>query len=563
VSAGLLAAPTFVIVSVVIGVPLLFAIYLSLLQATPQLVGPFVGLDNYRDLFGDPTFRDGVTTTVIFTLASASLSVLLGVAIASLLATPFRGRSIAIAVLVLPWLLPVVVTSTMFRTMLEIDVGIIDYYLRQLGVVELPILSNRGSLLMAVIAVDVWRTTPFVVLLMMAAIRRLPRSLSDAASVDGASATGRFIHVSLPLLRPTIIVVLLFRLLDAARVFDLFWVLTNQQLDSVSTFIYTAVARSQLFFSRGNAGAVLFFLATSMFALAVVKVGGLGEEGVLRFADTDDVAPPRRPSVLRGIALLLLLAVALAPLAAIVRASLLTPRELAQIPPVLLPPAPSVETFRVILGDQGLRMGIGNSLIVAGITTSLCVMSGFLAAYAMTRLRTRIIGWALPALLAVAFLPQVIVLAPLFIAFRTTGLLDSYWALIIPNTAFILPLTTWVLVGFLRELPQDVEDAARIDGASTLQVITRVVAPIVAPGAAVAAALSFVFVYNEFLFANIFIFESSLRPVTVILADAISQTLVQGFGFVSAAALVVLAVLALVVLPLLALITVRGRDGRA
>jgi ABC-type sugar transport system permease subunit len=555
-----LVAPALVTVLLVIGVPLLLAFYFSLRRSSPAFVGPFVGFSNYAELLRNPSFRDGVATTAVFATASAALSVVFGTAIALLLATPFRGRGFVVGLFALPWLLPTVVTSTMFRTLLVSEVGIVDYFLRRVGALEAPLLSEGGSLLVAVIAIDVWRATPFVVLLLLAALQRFPADLKDAALVDGTTRRQRLTHVTLPLLLPTVLVVLLLRLLEAARVFDLFWVLTQQQLESVSTFIYTAVARSQLFFSQGNAASVVVFLTTSLFALAFIRLGGLGGEGVLRFTEIGG-ADDRRDAAsdLRLVPASVVIVVALAPLAGVVRTSLLTPLDFATTPPMLLPPAVDLENFRFVIGDAVLRTGIVNSLVVAGITASLCVILGSLAAYGMTRLPTRLIHWAPPTLLAVAFLPQVIVLAPLFVVFRVMGLLNTYWALIIPNAAFVLPLTTWVLVGFFRELPQDVEDAARVDGASTRQVITRLVAPLAAPGLAVAAALSFVFVYNEFLFANIFTFEPPVRPVTVVLSDAIAQTLVRGYGLVSAAALVVLLVLAVLVLPLFGFVTVRPR----
>jgi trehalose/maltose transport system permease protein len=143
------------------------------------------------------------------------------------------------------------------------------------GLISQPILSDRTLLLVGVILVDVWKTTPFVALLLLAGLQTIPGEVYEAARVDGANVWQRFLRITLPLLYPTILVALLFRTLDAYRVFDLFWALSNRELESLSTFVYEGVRVSQLQFAQGNAASVFIFVTAFLIALFFIKVLGM------------------------------------------------------------------------------------------------------------------------------------------------------------------------------------------------------------------------------------------------------------------------------------------------
>jgi multiple sugar transport system permease protein len=150
-------------------------------------------------------------------------------------------------------------------------------------------------------------------------------------------------------------------------------------------------------------------------------------------------------------------------------------------------------------------------------------------------------------ILALAFFPAVAVIAPLFIEFKAVGLLNTYWAVIITDTVFALPLAVWILTAFFRQLPRDLEDAAKVDGATTLQAFRRVILPLAAPGVATAAIITFIVAWNEFLFANTFLFDADHWPATVVIPN-FATTHTVDYGAQAAAALLVtvpLAVLAL------------------
>jgi multiple sugar transport system permease protein len=163
----------------------------------------------------------------------------------------------------------------MWRLMFQDQVGIINYLANTIGLISQPILSDRTLLIIGVILVDVWKTTPFMALLLLAGLQTIPGDVYEAARVDGANMMQRFFRITLPLLYPTILVALLFRTLDAYRVFDLFWALSNRELQSLSTFVYEGVRISQLQFAQGNAASVFIFVTAFLIALFFIKVLGM------------------------------------------------------------------------------------------------------------------------------------------------------------------------------------------------------------------------------------------------------------------------------------------------
>jgi trehalose/maltose transport system permease protein len=267
--------PALLIILVVAFFPILQAINLSLRQATITQAGPFVGFENYTEMFQNPDFRVGFTNTIIFTVASVALEFLIGLGIALAINRAFRGRGLVRAAVLVPWAFPTVISAVMWRLMFQDQVGIINYVANAIGLISEPILSDRTLLLEAAILVDVWKTTPFMALLLLAGLQTIPGEVYEAARVDGANVWQRFFRITLPLLKPTILVAVLFRTLDAYRVFDLFWAMSNRELDSLSTFVYEGVRISQLQFAQGNAASVFIFVTAFLIALFFIKVLGM------------------------------------------------------------------------------------------------------------------------------------------------------------------------------------------------------------------------------------------------------------------------------------------------
>jgi trehalose/maltose transport system permease protein len=267
--------PALLIIVVVAFYPILSSLWLSLHEATITSTGAFAGFENYREMFSNSDFMEGLSNTVIFTVASVLLEFVIGLAIALAINRAFVGRGLVRAAVLVPWAFPTVVSAVMWRLMFQNDVGIINYVANALGIISDPILSDRTLLLIAAILVDTWKTTPFMALLLLAGLQTISGDVYEAARVDGANVIQRFFQITLPLLKPTILVAVLFRTLDSYRVFDLFWAMSNRELESLSTFVYKGVKISQLQFAQGNAAAVFIFVTAFLIALFFIKVLGM------------------------------------------------------------------------------------------------------------------------------------------------------------------------------------------------------------------------------------------------------------------------------------------------
>jgi multiple sugar transport system permease protein len=239
--------------------------------------------------------------------------------------------------------------------------------------------------------------------------------------------------------------------------------------------------------------------------------------------------------------------VSVAPLLWIFKMSIVTKTELFASPPTILPHTPTSAEYAQIFGDPAFQQALVNSTIIASVTTVICLFFGSLTAYAIARMRFQFKNTVMTLILAISFFPAVAIIAPLFIQYARVGLIDTYASVIITDTVFALPLTIWLLVAFFRELPVDLEDAAKVDGATTIQAFRKVIVPLAAPGVFTTAILTFIHAWNEFLFANTFLLDPATQPVTVVIPNFATVYTVD-YGAQAAAAVVVTVPLVILVL---------------
>jgi ABC-type glycerol-3-phosphate transport system permease component len=216
-------------------------------------------------------------------------------------------------------------------------------------------------------------------------------------------------------------------------------------------------------------------------------------------------------------------------------------------PRSIVPTQLTLDHYRAVIDEREFWKPMRNSLVVAGSTTVLAIFLGTLAAYALSRLRFRGRTLILAAVLAVSMLPQVSLVPPLYLVLRATGLIDTYAGLVLPYLSFALPLSIWLLVGYFRQLPTEIEDAALVDGASRAQTLWHIALPLAWPGVATAAILTFLYCWNEFLFALSFTLgpERYTAPVAIALFRGRYQ--IPWGQILAAAILTTLPVIAIVV----------------
>ena len=206
----------------------------------------------------------------------------------------------------------------------------------------------------------------------------------------------------------------------------------------------------------------------------------------------------------------------------------------------LLPPNPTLKNFEAIFKDSNFTLALRNSAIVALVTTTLALLVGSFCAYALARLRLRFKFAILAIILSITTFPQITIAAPIFKLWRDIGLFNTIPGLIIPNLTFALPLATYILTSFFREIPKDLEEAALVDGATNLEAFRKIVIPLAAPGLATAGILTFIAVWNEFLLAITLTSNSDARTVPAAIAFFTGSTQFEKpLGTISAASVVI------------------------
>lgn len=274
-----MVSPTVIVILAIAFLPIADSIYLSLHNATLTGTGSYAGLSNYSFIFGDPVFRQSILYTAIFTVAAVGIELVLGMGIALVLHRRFRGRGALRALVLIPWAFPLSIAAALTRLMLVPPFGVLSHLLGQLGLSTDPLASN-GGLLVTVIVADIWTSTPFIAVLLLAGLQTIPGEVTEAARVDGASRLQSFFRITLPLLKPAMLVALLFRTLQAWAAFDLFQVIAVNQINSLSTYVYRDVRESDLFLAPGTAAAVFTFITSLAIALLFIK--GFGAQTVQR-----------------------------------------------------------------------------------------------------------------------------------------------------------------------------------------------------------------------------------------------------------------------------------------
>jgi ABC-type sugar transport system permease subunit len=265
-----LLLPAVLLLGAVAVGPLLATVWESLHHydlRMPWLGRPFIGLGNYAAAVVDPRLQEAVVHTILFAAASVSLEIVFGMALALALDTLARGRGLARVVVLLPWALPTVVAALVWRFMFESQgIG---------GILYDDWLSRPFAAWVPIVLGDVWKSTPFVALLLLAGLQGIDASLYEAARMDGAGRWQRFTQITLPRLMPAITVAIVFRTMDAFRVFDLVYVLTTggpgTATEVISLYAFTTLLQD-LRFGYGSALAIVTFALTFVFALVYVRL---------------------------------------------------------------------------------------------------------------------------------------------------------------------------------------------------------------------------------------------------------------------------------------------------
>lgn len=562
--------PVVVLMGLLIFWPFINAILMSM--TTRNVVTRtevFVGLANYERLLQDSDFIGAVSNTLLFTVASLTVKFIVGISVALLLNSNLPFRSILSGLMLLPWIVPEVVTALAFRSIYDPIFGGLNPILMQLGLIDRQVawLGEPGLALPSVIAVNVWKGIPFYTILLLAGLKAIDREQYEAASVDGASIINRFRHITLPGLRYVIVVTLLLSFISTFNSFGLIYLMTGGGPGG-ATRVYSILAYEKAIiglrfgpgaataFSMAPLLAVLIFLLArfmrpeqnvkekegvsrfdSVFSFLSRLLGTfvdivllpleLISNGVSRFFDI--LLPPKEAGVPRlnrrqrdGIRLFSrLLAVAiflifvLFPFYWIIITSFKTTLQIQRFDSIYWPNPWTLEQYRSLIQETSFVTWFRNTVFVASTSTVISVALASTAAYALARLKFRGGGLMTTLLLVTYLLPGSLLFIPLYRILTDLGLINTYGALIATYPTFLMPFATWVMMGYYRSIPVELEEAALIDGASRLTAFWRITLPLAMPALLSVTLFAFTTAWNEFLFAFVFITSESLKTLPV------------------------------------------------
>ncbi len=551
-------APLVIIMVGLILWPFLNAIYISFTIRNIRREEIFVGFANYARLLSDTDYLSAVQNTIVFTVISIILKLIVGMTIALLLHSRIPFRNILTGLMLLPWIVPEVVTAMAWRSIYDPLFGGLNPILQNLGLIDRRVgwLSEPQLALPSVIAVNIWKGIPFFTLLILAGLKSIDKELYEAAEVDGADSYDRFRNVTLPGLKYVLAVTLLLSTISTFNSFGIVYLMTGGGPGG-ATRLYSILAYEKAIVGLrfGPGAAVAFsmapflaifiaFLARFMlrdpnavrtkdegwtdraldsvgkglgvvldivlwpFALIVQNVGrffamvgtSLRNGRPMRSNDRERIG-----LVVRLLFIIPFLLYVLFPFYWIVITSFKTELQITQRTSIFWPEPWTLDQLSSLLFNTGYPLWFSNTVIVATIATLVSVTFSALAGYALARLEFRGRGPLTIALLVTYLLPASLMFIPLYRILSTLGLIDSLASLIATYPTFLMPFATWVMLGYYRSIPPDLEEAAMIDGATRLRAFLSVTLPLAKPALLSVMLFSFTNAWNEFLFAFVFI----------------------------------------------------------
>ncbi|MGW3961077.1 ABC transporter permease [Amycolatopsis sp. NPDC005003] len=598
--AAVFVGPTLVLVAGLILVPIVSSVFTSATERHGAET-VFVGLDNYTALAGDGLFHRGVLNSFVFTAYAEIFKVTFGLIAALMLHHMRRGKAIIAGVILLPWVIPTVVTAFTWRSLLDPIFGSVNVLLTDSGigpglaaiglVDKWPAewLSDPALAMPAVILVNVWKGIPFFTVTFLAGLKAIDSGLHEAAMVDGASPWQRFVHITLPGLRPVMIVTVLLSSIWTFNNFDLIWLMTQGGPgDATAPYVMVAYSKAIQQLQLGAGAAVTLVMLPVIAVLVVILVRmmrrsdqpGAADLGRRRLTDGQRRALPwaivaasvlvlvwasphivwkaavvlgvfvalaavvgRIVSVLAtrgnrlaarlvggtgsGVALVALLAFVLAPLYWMTVTAFKSDDQIVARTDDLWPTPWTTQQFtNLFTGAFGTWYV--NTILVSVASTVIALVCAALAGYALARLKFRGSESFTVTILLTYVMPGALLFIPLYQLMSGIGLNDSLWSLVLAYPTFTLPFATWLLVGYFKSIPADLEEAALVDGCTRFGAFVRIVLPLAKPGLLAVALFTLTNAWNEFLFAFVFITknENKTLPVgmqSMIFGDVVPQ----------------------------------------
>ncbi|MCB0106359.1 MAG: ABC transporter permease subunit [Caldilineaceae bacterium] len=580
--AFLFLAPIIILMTLFIGWPFFKALYTSMTIRTLARRDEFVWFDNYIRLYQDSYYLQAVRNTVVFTAGSIISKLVLGLCAAMLLHSQKRMRGLLTGLILLPWIIPSVVQALAWRSILDPLFGGLNPILQGLNLIDQPLswLADPKLAMVSVIAVNVWAGIPFFTVNMLAGLQSIDNELYEASQIDGANAWQRFSNITLPGLRYVIAVATLLSTIWTFNGFETIFLLTGGGPGNV-TKVYAILAYEKarsLQYGPGTAVAFSLMPVLVFFILILSRymrrdalregddntwqdriidgigwvIGGIGmvvAYPIMLVAQAVGGLLPKSRNrsyrrqqqvgtVLRAIALTLMLVLVLFPFYWILITAFKGNLQIGQREAIFWPEPWTLEQFYRLFTEQPFTLWFQNSAIVSVTTTALSVFVAALSGYALARLRFWGAQSMTTILLITYLLPGALMFIPLYVILADLGVINTRWALILTYPTGMIPFATWLLMGYYRAIPEELEHAAMVDGATRMQAFLRVTLPLAAPALLAVTLFAFTNAWKEFLFAFVFINSERLMTLPVGLAQTIFGD-VYPWGMLMAASLLI------------------------
>ncbi|CAN5440513.1 ABC transporter permease subunit [soil metagenome] len=590
--------PTLLLMGGLIAYPLLRAVYMSFTNTISLKIGPLVGLQNYQNVWSDPSFLSAVKNTVVYTFWSIFFKFWLGLTVSILLHRLKRFGGILTAAILLPWIVPSVVAAIAWKGLLDPVYGGINQFLIQTGLVEkgFPWLGSVKTAMPSLIMVNVWAGIPFFVINILAGLKSIDKEYYEAAIIDGASSWRSFLHITLPGLRYVIIVATLLSTIWTFNSFDMIFLLTGggpvnaTRVFSILAFdafgaarygVAVAIAISMApillififvlgrYMSAGSrqeerptnetpsavgrvlagiawpvkmliSGLVaLFFLVNNAIENLLAAISNAFHAAFVGDSLTRQrsarIASRRITGVVAFLILFLFVVFELLPFYWTLITAFKTNRQMME--PHFWPSPWTLEQFQILLGPtRKFTLWYQNTIVVAFVSTLVSVVIAAMGGYGLTRLRWRGANFFASSVLIAYLMPPIMMFIPMYQIFTSLHLTNSLTGLMVAYPTFGLPFATWLMMGYYASIPREMEEAALIDGCNHFQAFWKVVLPLVMPALVAASMFSVTLAWKEFIFAYIFLSKDRLYTLTIGMAQMIVGD-VQPWGELSAAAL--------------------------
>lgn len=526
--------PSTLLIAGVVGFPTLYMVYMSFLDISRiGLVRGLAGLDNYVRLLQEDALGLVVGNTLLWLVIVVGLTMLLSLALAQFLSKEFFGRKLVRLALVVPWATSLVMTATVWRFIYEGGNGLLNRLLMDLSIISAPVdwYKDPSTALYSVMAVGIITSMPFTTYVLLSGLQTVPHDVLEAAKMDGASAWATWRRVTLPILRPSLMIALVLNMLHVFNAFTVIWVIMGKtagnHADTTVTWLYKIAFTAQLDSGEAAALGVLNVVFLLLLILAFVLVlrphrdpAADNKTPAPAPAEERPAVPSRSPAPVRPSRPVLLragrgwarirpvvlpiagLAVALffiAPYAAMLFGSLKTDAELFAVPANYLPESWAWSNYADVWQRIPLADYFRVSLTVALASTALVLVIAAPAAYVLARSRFRGRAAFLSVILVTQMFPAVALLIGLYRQAVFVDGINSYGVIIAINSAFNLAFAVWILHAHFSSIPVEIDEAAMMDGLGKFRIMLRMILPLAAPGLVTVMIFTFIQVWNEFV----------------------------------------------------------------